>query len=53
MALAPVSIFKDIPLVPTAPAFAVSQAFNEDTHPKKVDLGIGGNFFFSFAVISH
>ena len=50
--MASVSIFKDIPLGPIAPAFAVTQAFNEDTHPNKVDLGIGGNFFFSLAVIS-
>ena len=44
--MAPVSIFKDIPLGSTAPAFAVNQTFNEDTHPNKVDLGIGGNFSF-------
>ena len=42
--MAPVSIFKDVPLVPTDHVFAVNQKFNEDTHPNKVNMGIGGKF---------
>ncbi|XP_029203906.2 aspartate aminotransferase, cytoplasmic-like [Acropora millepora] len=36
-----ISIFQDVPLVPTDHVFAVNQRYNDDTHPKKVNLGIG------------
>lgn len=39
-----ISIFQDVPLVPTDHVFAVNQRYNDDTHPKKVNLGIGGRF---------
>ena len=41
-----ISIFQDVPLVPTDHVFAVNQRYNDDTHPKKVNLGIGGSFVF-------
>lgn len=42
-----ISIFQDVPLVPTDHVFAVNQRYNDDTHPKKVNLGIGGRFVFN------
>ena len=39
-----ISIFKDVPLVPTDHVFHVNQNYNDDKHPKKVNLGIGGKF---------
>lgn len=35
------SIFQDVPLVPTDHVFAVNQAYNDDSHPNKVNMGIG------------
>ena len=42
-----ISIFQDVPLVPTDHVFAVNQRYNDDTHPKKVNLGVGGRFVFN------
>ncbi|XP_068709760.1 aspartate aminotransferase, cytoplasmic-like isoform X2 [Montipora capricornis] len=36
-----ISIFKDVPLVPTDHVFHVNQNYNDDKHPQKVNLGIG------------
>lgn len=40
--MAGVSIFKDVPLVPLDHVFNVNKNYNEDTDPRKVNLGIGG-----------
>lgn len=40
--MAGASIFKDVPLVPTAHVFHVNQMYNDDMDPRKVNLGIGG-----------
>ena len=43
------SVFKHVALVPTAHVFHVTQSFNDDPSPNKVNLGVGGerkrNFF--------
>ena len=46
-----VSIFKDVPLVPTAHAFHVNQQYKDDTNPNKVNLGIGGKVSLYFSLV--
>ena len=46
--MAGVSIFKDVPLVPTDHVFHVNQKYNDDKNPNKVNLGIGGDFSLLF-----
>lgn len=43
-----VSIFKDVPLVPTDHVFHVNQQYKDDTNPNKVNLGIGGKVSLYF-----
>lgn len=48
--MAGVSIFKDVPLVLTDHVFYVNQNYNEDTDPRKVNLGIGGIIFIEIGL---
>ena len=43
-----VSIFKDVPLVPTDHVFHVNQQYKDDKNPNKVNLGIGGKVSLYF-----
>lgn len=36
------SIFEHVEVGPKIEVFALNKAYNEDTHPQKVNLGVGG-----------
>lgn len=38
------SIFSGVEQGPAIEVFALNRAFQEDTHPKKANLGVGGKF---------
>lgn len=37
------SIFSDVPQAPPVAVFKLTADFREDSHPQKVNLGVGGN----------
>jgi hypothetical protein len=41
------SVFNDIINDPPIEVFEVTRSFNEDKHPNKVNLGVGGKFEMS------
>lgn len=43
--MAAISWFKDVEAAAPIEVFALTAAFNEDTHEKKVNLGVGGGLF--------
>ncbi len=42
------SVFENLPLAPEDVIFGLQRSFNEDPHPQKVNLGIGGLLSLSF-----
>jgi len=44
------SRFADFVQDPPIEVFELTRQFNEDTHPSKVNLGVGGFYFFYFLI---
>ena len=42
------SIYDCVEQGPAIEVFALNAAFLEDTHPKKANLGVGGEFYINF-----
>jgi len=44
-------LFESVESSPPVEVFALAAAFNDDTDSHKVNLGIGGNYDFTFTMI--